>query len=246
MTTQLKDEAPLGRIVVITSGKGGVGKTTSAAAISAGLAQQGYKTVVIDFDVGLRNLDMIMGCERRVVFDFINVIQGDARLKQALIKDKRLDTLFILPTSQTRDKDALTQEGVETVLNELKEEFDYIICDSPAGIERGAQLAMYFADEAVVVTNPEVSSVRDSDRVLGLLVAERLHKDFPEADEGQLSSRLHALVDRHACARIGAALGIGEAVRLSPGESKPGGRRKDGLIADAVEAVLAASSPPSR
>ena len=171
MTTQMTEKAPLGKIIVITSGKGGVGKTTSAAAISAGLAKLGHKTVVIDFDVGLRNLDMIMGCERRVVFDFINVIQGDARLKQALIKDKRLDTLYILPTSQTRDKDALTREGVEAVLNELRGEFDYIICDSPAGIERGAQLAMYFADEAVVVTNPEVSSVRDSDRVLGLLAS---------------------------------------------------------------------------
>ncbi|MFD2741309.1 septum site-determining protein MinD [Sulfitobacter aestuarii] len=159
----------MSKIIVVTSGKGGVGKTTSAAAISAGLAKLGHKTVVIDFDVGLRNLDMIMGCERRVVFDFINVIQGEARLKQALIKDKRLENLYILPTSQTRDKDALTQEGVEKVLNELREEFDYIICDSPAGIERGAQLAMHFADEAVVVTNPEVSSVRDSDRVLGLL-----------------------------------------------------------------------------
>lgn len=167
--TQLKDDKPLGKVIVITSGKGGVGKTTSAAAISAGLAKRGHKTVVIDFDVGLRNLDMIMGCERRVVFDFINVIQGDARLKQALIKDKRVETLSILPTSQTRDKDALTQEGVEKVLDELRQEFDYIICDSPAGIERGAQLAMFFADEAVVVTNPEVSSVRDSDRVLGLL-----------------------------------------------------------------------------
>ena len=198
MTTQLKDEAPLGRIVVITSGKGGVGKTTSAAAISAGLAQQGYKTVVIDFDVGLRNLDMIMGCERRVVFDFINVIQGDARLKQALIKDKRLDTLFILPTSQTRDKDALTQEGVETVLNELKEEFDYIICDSPAGIERGAQLAMYFADEAVVVTNPEVSSVRDSDRVLGLLSSKTQRAEKGDSDP----VKARVLPTRHDQGRI--------------------------------------------
>ncbi|QDY71611.1 septum site-determining protein MinD [Qingshengfaniella alkalisoli] len=159
----------MAKVIVVTSGKGGVGKTTSAAAVSAGLAMRGNKTVVIDFDVGLRNLDMIMGCERRVVFDFINVIQGDAKLKQALIKDRRLDNLYVLPTSQTRDKDALTREGVEKVLNELKEEFDYIICDSPAGIERGAHLAMYFADEAIVVTNPEVSSVRDSDRVLGLL-----------------------------------------------------------------------------
>ena len=198
MTTQLKDTAPLGRIIVITSGKGGVGKTTSAAAISAGLAKRGHKTVVIDFDVGLRNLDMIMGCERRVVFDFINGIQGDARLKQALIKDKRLENLFVLPTSQTRDKDALTQEGVEAVLNELKEEFDYIICDSPAGIERGAQMAMYFADEAVVVTNPEVSSVRDSDRVLGLLSSKtrRAEKDGAEPIKAQV------LLTRHDKGRI--------------------------------------------
>ena len=159
----------MSKVIVVTSGKGGVGKTTSSAAISAGLAMRGHKTVVIDFDVGLRNLDMIMGCERRVVFDFINVIQGDAKLKQALIKDRRLENLYVLPTSQTRDKDALTQEGVKAVLDELREDFDYIVCDSPAGIERGAHLAMYYADEAVVVTNPEVSSVRDSDRVLGLL-----------------------------------------------------------------------------
>ncbi|WP_205049100.1 septum site-determining protein MinD [Paracoccus acridae] len=178
----------MGRVIVITSGKGGVGKTTSSAAISAGLAKQGFKTVVIDFDVGLRNLDMIMGCERRVVFDFINVIQGDAKLKQALIKDKRLDTLFILPTSQTRDKDALTKEGVEQILTELKAEFDYIICDSPAGIERGAQMAMYYADEAVVVTNPEVSSVRDSDRVLGLLSSQtrRAETDGAEPIKAQV------------------------------------------------------------
>ena len=161
----------MAKILVVTSGKGGVGKTTSTAAIGAGLAMRGKKTVVIDFDVGLRNLDMIMGCERRVVFDFINVIQGEAKLKQALIKDKRLENLSILPTSQTRDKDALTRDGVERVMDELRDEFDYIICDSPAGIERGAHMAMYFADEAVVVTNPEVSSVRDSDRVLGLLAS---------------------------------------------------------------------------
>uniref|UniRef100_UPI0018E91BC5 septum site-determining protein MinD n=1 Tax=Marinibacterium profundimaris TaxID=1679460 RepID=UPI0018E91BC5 len=188
----------MGKVIVITSGKGGVGKTTSAAAISAGLAKLGHKTVVIDFDVGLRNLDMIMGCERRVVFDFINVIQGDAKLKQALIKDKRLDTLYVLPTSQTRDKDALTQEGVEAVLNELKAEFDYIICDSPAGIERGAQMAMYFADEAIVVTNPEVSSVRDSDRVLGLLHSKTRRAE----EEGSEPVEARVLLTRHDQARI--------------------------------------------
>jgi len=162
----------LAEIIVITSGKGGVGKTTTSASLACGLARTGKRVAVIDFDVGLRNLDLIMGCERRVVFDFVNVIQGDASLKQALIRDKRIDTLHVLAASQTRDKDALTKEGVEKVLNELIEDgFDYILCDSPAGIERGAYLAMYFADRAVVVVNPEVSSVRDSDRILGLLAS---------------------------------------------------------------------------
>jgi septum site-determining protein MinD len=159
----------MAKILVVTSGKGGVGKTTSTAALGAALAHGGEKVVVVDFDVGLRNLDLVMGAERRVVYDLINVVQGDAKLAQALIRDKRLDNLALLPASQTRDKDALTEEGVEKVLNELREKFDWIICDSPAGIERGAQLAMRHADVAVVVTNPEVSSVRDSDRIIGLL-----------------------------------------------------------------------------
>jgi len=160
------------KIIVTTSGKGGVGKTTTSASFATGLAARGKKVAVIDFDVGLRNLDLIMGCERRVVFDFVNVIQGEASLRQALIRDKTYDSLYILAASQTRDKDALSLEGVEKVLNDLAAEgFDYILCDSPAGIEKGAHLAMYFADEALVVTNPEVSSVRDSDRVLGLLQA---------------------------------------------------------------------------
>lgn len=161
----------LAKIIVITSGKGGVGKTTSSAAISSGLALLGHKTVVIDFDIGLRNLDIIMGCERRVVYDFVNVINGEATLNQALIKDKRVPNLYILPASQTRDKDALTLEGVEKTLNDLAKDFDFIICDSPAGIETGALMAMYFADHAIVVTNPEVSSVRDSDRILGILAS---------------------------------------------------------------------------
>ena len=159
----------MAKIIVVTSGKGGVGKTTTSAAISTGLAQRGHKTAVIDFDVGLRNLDLIMGCERRVVYDFVNVIKGEATLNQALIKDKRTEGLFILPASQTRDKDALTPEGVETVLNDLSKDFDFIVCDSPAGIEKGSQMALYYADIAIVVTNPEVSSVRDSDRILGIL-----------------------------------------------------------------------------
>lgn len=161
----------MARTIVVTSGKGGVGKTTTSASLAMGLAQLGHRTVVIDFDIGLRNLDLLMGCERRVVYDFINVINKDAKLNQALIRDKRCEDLFILPASQTRDKDALTEEGVELVLTELSRDFDYIVCDSPAGIERGATLAMYYADDAIVVTNPEVSSVRDSDRMLGILAS---------------------------------------------------------------------------
>ncbi|UTC24967.1 septum site-determining protein MinD [Candidatus Comchoanobacter bicostacola] len=161
-------------IIVITSGKGGVGKTTSSAAIAGGLALKGKKTVVIDFDVGLRNVDLIMGCERRVVYDIVNVIQGEANLNQALIKDKRSDNLYILPASQTRDKDALSLEGVGNILEQLSKRFDFIICDSPAGIEKGAQLAMHFASQAIIVTNPEISSIRDSDRVLGLLNSKTL------------------------------------------------------------------------
>jgi septum site-determining protein MinD len=159
----------VGKIIVVTSGKGGVGKTTSSASLATGLARRGMQVAVLDFDVGLRNLDLIMGCERRVVYDFVNVIQGEATLHQAMIRDKRVENLFILPASQTKDKEALSMDGVEKVLEELAGRFDFVICDSPAGIEHGALMAMHFADEAVVVTNPEVSSVRDSDRVLGLL-----------------------------------------------------------------------------
>jgi septum site-determining protein MinD len=185
------------RIIVVTSGKGGVGKTTSSAALSMGLALRGHRTAVIDFDIGLRNLDLIMGCERRVVYDFVNVINGEASLNQALIKDKRCENLFVLPASQTRDKDALTQEGVERVLNELSETFDYIVCDSPAGIERGAHLAMYFADDAIVVTNPEVSSVRDSDRMLGLLASKSRR-----AEQNQEPIREYLLLTRYSPQRV--------------------------------------------
>jgi septum site-determining protein MinD len=190
-------EDSLGKVIVMTSGKGGVGKTTSSAAFASGLALKGQKTVVIDFDVGLRNLDLIMGCERRVVFDFINVINGDARLNQALIKDKRVENLSVLPTSQTRDKDALTKEGVERVLDELREQFDYIVCDSPAGIEKGALMALYFADEAVIVTNPEVSSVRDSDRILGVLQSRSRR-----AEHGLEPVKEHLLLTRYDAERV--------------------------------------------
>jgi len=170
----------MGKVIVVTSGKGGVGKTTSTAALGAALACTGSNVVVVDFDVGLRNLDVVMGAERRVVFDLINVVQGTAKLTQAVIRDKRIDTLYLLPASQTRDKDALTEDGIARVIAELRMRFDWVICDSPAGIERGATLAMRFADEAVIVTNPEVSSVRDSDRIIGLLDSKTLRAERGE------------------------------------------------------------------
>ena len=185
----------MAKVLVVTSGKGGVGKTTSTAALGAALAQAGQKVAVVDFDVGLRNLDLVMGAERRVVFDFINVIQGVAKLSQALIRDKRLETLWLLPASQTRDKDALTDEGVAGVIKELRDKFDWIICDSPAGIERGATLAMRFADTAVIVTNPEVSSVRDSDRIIGLLDSKT-----EKAEKGQRIDK-HVLITRYDAQR---------------------------------------------
>jgi len=186
------------RIIVVTSGKGGVGKTTTSASFSTGLAMRGFKTAVIDFDVGLRNLDLIMGCERRVVYDLINVINGEATLTQALIKDKHCENLFVLPASQTRDKDALSEEGVENVIKELTHQgFDYIVCDSPAGIESGAVMALTFADEALVVTNPEVSSVRDSDRILGILQAKSRR-----AIEGREPVKEHLLITRYNPARV--------------------------------------------
>ncbi|MCE9678599.1 septum site-determining protein MinD [Shewanella sp. AS1] len=187
----------MAQIIVVTSGKGGVGKTTSSAAIATGLALKGHKTVVIDFDIGLRNLDLIMGCERRVVYDFVNVINGEANLNQALIKDKRTPNLFILPASQTRDKDALTKEGVGRVLEDLRQDFEYIICDSPAGIETGAMMALYFADVAIVTTNPEVSSVRDSDRILGMLQSRS-----KRAEEGLEPVKEYLLLTRYSPARV--------------------------------------------
>ncbi|KJS00081.1 MAG: cell division inhibitor MinD [Desulfobulbaceae bacterium BRH_c16a] len=210
-----KEEQTSAKVVVVTSGKGGVGKTTTSAAFAAGLAVRGYKTVVIDFDVGLRNLDLIMGCERRVVYDLLNVIHGEGSLNQALIKDKRVGNLFILPASQTRDKDALSMEGVGEVISTLQQSFDYIICDSPAGIEKGAMTAMYFADEALVVTNPEVSSVRDSDRIIGMLASKtrRAEQDLPPVKE-------HLVITRY------------DPIRVNKG---------DMLSADDVQEILAIS-----
>lgn len=200
------------KVVVVTSGKGGVGKTTTSAAIAAGVAMLGHKTVAIDFDVGLRNLDLVMGCERRVVYDLINVIKREARLHQALIRDKRVEGLYVLPASQTRDKDALHFGGVGDILEELKQMgFEYIICDSPAGIEKGAQMAMYYADEAIVVTNPEVSSVRDSDRVLGLLDAKTRRA---ELDLEPIKT--HLLLTRYSVKRVkkGEMLSVDDVLEL--------------------------------
>ncbi|CAM3158409.1 septum site-determining protein MinD [Pseudomonas floridensis] len=195
----------MAKILVVTSGKGGVGKTTTSAAIGTGLALRGHKTVIVDFDVGLRNLDLIMGCERRVVYDFVNVVNGEANLQQALIKDKKIEGLYVLAASQTRDKEALTKDGVEKVLMELKETFEFIVCDSPAGIETGAHLAMYFADEAIVVTNPEVSSVRDSDRMLGLLASKSRR-----AERNEEPIKEHLLLTRYNPERVskGEMLGV--------------------------------------
>src|SRR5205809_4719137 len=185
----------MAKVLVVTSGKGGVGKTTTTAAMGAALAQNGQKVVVVDFDVGLRNLDLVMGAERRVVYDLINVVQGVAKLSQALIRDKRIDTLALLPASQTRDKDALSEEGVARVIGELRERFDWVLCDSPAGIERGATLAMRHADLAVVVSNSEVSSVRDADRIIGLLDSKTL-----KAEKGERVGK-HLLLTRYDRAR---------------------------------------------
>jgi len=187
----------LARIIVITSGKGGVGKTTTSASLAMGLAQRGNRTAVVDFDVGLRNLDLIMGCERRVVYDFVNVINDEAALNQALIRDRRCDDLYVLPASQTRDKEALTKEGVGKVLEELAQTFEYIVCDSPAGIEHGATMAMYYADDAVVVTNPEISSVRDSDRMLGILASKSRR-----AESGADPIHEYLLLTRYAPERV--------------------------------------------
>jgi septum site-determining protein MinD len=200
----------MSKVIVVTSGKGGVGKTTSTAALGAALATAGQTVVVVDFDVGLRNLDLIMGAERRVVYDLINVVQGTAKLPQALVRDKRIDTLSLLPASQTRDKDALTEEGVARVIQELRAKFDWVICDSPAGIERGATLAMRFVDEAIIVTNPEVSSVRDSDRIIGLLDSKT-----EKAEKGERIEK-HILITRYDAGRAarGEMLNIADVLEI--------------------------------
>src|ERR1700693_5285146 len=200
----------MAKVLVVTSGKGGVGKTTTTAALGAALAQAGENVVVVDFDVGLRNLGLGMGAERRVVYDMINVIQGDAKLAQALIRDKRIDTLSLLPASQTRDKDALTEAGVAMILDQLREKFDWIICDSPAGIEKGAMLAMRYADIAIVVTNPEVSSVRDSDRIIGLLDSKTA-----KAERGERVDK-HVLITRYHSSRAarGEMLSINDVLEI--------------------------------
>lgn len=221
----------MSEIIVVTSGKGGVGKTTSSASLAVGFARRGKKTAVVDFDIGLRNLDLIMGCERRVVYDFVNVINGDCALKQALIRDKRFDNLSVLAASQTKDKDALTQEGVERVLNDLRQEFDIVLCDSPAGIERGAFYAMYFADRAVVVVNPEVSSVRDSDRVLGIMASKS-----KRAESGQAPIKEHLLLTRYSPERVerGEMMSVADVEEIL-------GIKVIGVIPEAGE-VLAASN----
>jgi septum site-determining protein MinD len=219
-------------IIVVTSGKGGVGKTTTSASLACGLARAGKKVAVIDFDVGLRNLDLIMGCERRVVYDFVNVVHGEASIKQALIKDKRFDNLFVLAASQTRDKDALTRDGVEKVLRDLGNDgFDFIVCDSPAGIEKGAFLAMYFADRAVVVVNPEVSSVRDSDRILGLLASKTR-----KAENGERVKE-HLLLTRYSPERVekGDMLSIGDVEEIL-------GLKVIGVIPEAPEVLQSSNA----
>ena len=255
----------MARVIVVTSGKGGVGKTTTSASISTGLALRGFKTAVIDFDVGLRNLDLIMGCERRVVYDLINVVNGEANLNQALIKDKHCDNLFVLPASQTRDKDALTEEGVEKVLKDLTHMgFEYVVCDSPAGIERGAVMALTFADDAFIVTNPEVSSVRDSDRILGMLasktkraidggepVRERLlitRYNPSRVEDGQMLS-LEDIQDILRIKLIG-VIPESEAVLQASNQGLPAVHLKGtdvaGAYSDVVERFLGAADKPMR
>jgi len=166
---EVKEGFLMGEVIVITSGKGGVGKTTSTANLGTGLALQGKKVALLDTDIGLRNLDVVMGLENRIVYDLVDVVEGNCKVKQALIKDKRYEGLFLLPAAQTKDKNAVKPEQIKKLCEELKKEFDYIIVDCPAGIEQGFKNAIAGADKAIVVTTPEVSAVRDADRIIGLL-----------------------------------------------------------------------------
>ncbi len=166
----------MSEVIVVTSGKGGVGKTTTSANIGTGLATLGKKVVLIDTDIGLRNLDVVMGLENRIVYNLVDVVEGNCRAKQAMIKDKKLNNLFLLPSAQTRDKTSVTPEQMQALINELREEFDYIILDCPAGIEQGFKNAIAGADRALVVTTPEVSAIRDADRIIGLLEANNIKK----------------------------------------------------------------------
>lgn len=185
-------------VITLTSGKGGVGKTAASASIALGIALRGKKTVVVDLDIGLRNLDLALGCERRVVFDLINVMQGEAKLDDALIRDRHSDNLYILPASQTRDKDALSKNALAKLIDQLDEDgFEYIVIDSPPGLERGARLALYFADEVVFVVNPTRASLRDCDRMLGILQQESKKLQAGE----QLVERL--LINRHSQLAVG-------------------------------------------
>lgn len=222
----------MGEIIVVTSGKGGVGKTTTSASLACGFAKRGKKTAVVDFDIGLRNLDLIMGCERRVVYDFVNVLNGDCTLKQALIKDKRFDNLSVLAASQTKDKDALSKEGVGRIIDELREQFDIVICDSPAGIEQGAFYAMYYADRAVVVVNPEVSSVRDSDRALGIMSSKS-----KRAELGQSAIKEHLLLTRYSADRVekGDMMSVADVEEIL-------GVKVIGVIPEATEVLSASNS----
>ena len=166
----------MSEVIVITSGKGGVGKTTSTANIGTGLAKLGKSVVMIDTDIGLRNLDVVMGLENRIVYNLVDVVEGNCRMKQALIKDKRYSNLCLLPSAQTRDKTAVNPEQMKKLIEELRPEFDYILLDCPAGIEQGFKNAIAAADRALIVTTPEVSAIRDADRIIGLLEANDIHR----------------------------------------------------------------------
>lgn len=233
----------MGRAIVITSGKGGVGKTTTAANIGTGLAILGNKVVVVDTDIGLRNLDVVMGLENRIVYDIVDVVEGTCRLRQGLIRDKRYEGLFLLPAAQTKDKTALKPEQMFELVSRLKEEFDYIIVDSPAGIEQGFQNSIAGADEAYIVTTPEISAVRDADRVIGLLEAKgldnpkliinRIRQDM--VDRGDMMN-VEDIVDILAVDLIG-VIPDDEAVVISTNKGEPVITEEEPLSAKAFKNI---------